>query len=170
MPTAAPPVAKQISKACALLRLPGQDAAAQERAVVDALRIMDFQMDRFADDRQLEARSLKAEKKWMSDLLKAGAARPPWLDAPELDKHILTAYVRGLERTPSYFKRLQFSAYRKGLAASTAYGLLHKYGFKLTGNRQGKFVRLAGILYDGNSEATCYGQCCELLQKKKAAR
>ena len=171
MPIAAPPVTKQISKACALLRLPEQDAtarAAQERAVVDAISTMDFQMDRFASGRQLTARSLKAEKKWLGNFLKAHAALPASLNAPGLDRHVEAyADVWSLKRDPP--QKRQLSAERKRLAASMAHDLLRKYGFKLTGHRQGKFCRLAGILYNGDPRANCYRYCCELLQKKKAS-
>jgi hypothetical protein len=173
MPIAHPRVRaldRQIRRACELLRLPGQDARAQERAVVDALFIMDFQMDRFAYDRKLEARAAKTEQKWLANLQKAHAARPAWLDAPELDKQV-QAQVQAVKRAPpSGIKRRQATAYRKGLAASMAYGLMHKFGFKLTGHRHGKFCRLSGVLYNGDPRANCYSYCCEMLQQKKALR
>jgi hypothetical protein len=181
MPTAAPHVRafyKQIRKACALLRLPGQSAAArvaQERVVRDALGIIDDQMDQFVDVRK--ALFHKAEKKWVSDLLKVHAERPEWvdLDAPELDRQI-QAYAQDFKRRSAKkgrTHRLQFTAEHKRVTASIAYHLLTKYSFKPTGHRKGKFVRLAGILYNGNPNPKvppCYNYCRELLQKKKALR
>jgi hypothetical protein len=159
-------------RACAVLSLPGQSAAAraaQEHRVREALGIMDDQMDQFVEVRKQEAH--KAEEKWLRDFMKVYAARPPWLelDAPQLHRQV-QVYERDFKRRSvkkGLTHRLQSSAERKRLAASMAYYLMQKYGLKLTGHRQGKFCRLAGILYNGDPRANCYSYCCELLQKKK---
>jgi hypothetical protein len=160
---------EQLRNACSVLNLP---SGAPDTDVVYALAIMDYQMNWFAEGK-LAARSQKAEQKWLSDLLTVHVARPKWVNvyAPALDKAV-QAIKRDLKRhPPSGQKRLRATAERKGLAANMAYGLMNQYGFKLTGHREGKFVRLAGILYNGDphpEKPPCYVYCCALLQKKKA--
>ena len=55
------------------------------------------------------------------------------------------------------------------VCSRVAYQLMHDHGLPIRAQREGKFCRLAAILY-GDRKADLYKQCCTVLSKKEPTR
>jgi hypothetical protein len=83
----------------------------------------------------------------------------------QLRKHA-TAFEQDLNAKPKYPSK--YVVHRKWFAARVAFQLMHDLGLPTGAEREGKFCKLAAILY-GDPKADLYNQCCTVLKKKEPA-
>jgi hypothetical protein len=83
----------------------------------------------------------------------------------QLRKHA-TAFEQDLKAKPK--DPFKYVVHRKWFAARVALQLMHDRGLPTGPEREGKFCKLASILY-GDPKADLYYQCCTVLRKKEPA-
>jgi hypothetical protein len=84
----------------------------------------------------------------------------------QLRKHT-TAFEQDLKAKPK--DPFKYVVHRKWFAARVALQLMHDHGLPTGAEREGKFHKLASILY-GDPKADLYDQCCTVLSKKESGR
>jgi hypothetical protein len=93
------------------------------------------------------------------------------LDIESIDWHQVRKHTTMFEQDLHAKPKAPFKhvIHRKWFAARVAYQLMHDHGLPIRAQREGKFCRLAAILY-GDRKADLYKQCCTVLSKKEPTR
>ena len=85
------------------------------------------------------------------------------IDWDQLRKHA-TAFEQDLNTKPK--DPFKYVVHRKWFVARVTYQLMIDHGLPTGAEREGKFCKLAAILY-GDPKADLYNQCCTVLSKKE---
>ena len=169
----------QLRDARGLLRLPQDPAEVDD--VLEALALIDLDERHWAAGRVVYRKSTKvALRKALAALrrLKEAYAQLPdeyvrarALDIYSINWHQLgkhaTAFEHDLNAKPK--DPFKYVVHRKWFAARVAFQLMHDHGLPTGAEREGKFCKLAAILY-GDPKADLYNQCCTVLSKKEPGR
>jgi hypothetical protein len=169
----------QLRDARRLLRLPQEPTDVDD--VHEALALIDLDERHWAAGRVEYSKSTKvALRKALAALrrLKEAYAQLPdeyvrarALDIYSINWHQLrkhaTAFEQDLNAKPK--DPFKYVVHRKWLAARVAFQLMHDQGLPTGAEREGKFCKLAAILY-GDPKADLYNQCCTVLSKKEPGR
>jgi hypothetical protein len=160
-----------------LLGLP-QDPSDADDGIREALALIDLDERHWAAGRVEYRKATKgALRKVLSALGRLEEAyaglpddyvRARSLDINSIDWHQLrkhtTMFEQDLHARPK--APFKYVAHRKWFAARVAYQLMRDYSLPIRAERDGKFCRLAAILY-GDPKADLYTQCCTVLSKKE---
>ena len=169
----------QLRDARRLLRLPQEPTDVDD--VHEALALIDLDERHWAAGRVEYSKSTKvALRKALAALrrLKEACAQLPdeyvrarALDIYSINWHQLgkhaTAFEQDLNAKPK--DPFKYVVHRKWFAARVAFQLMHDQGLPTGAEREGKFCKLAAILY-GDPKADLYNQCCTVLSKKEPGR
>ena len=169
----------QLRDARRLLRLPQEPTDVDD--VHEALALIDLDERHWAAGRVVYRKSTKvALRKALAALrrLKEAYAQLPdeyvrarALDIYSINWHQLrkhaTAFEQDLNAKPK--DPFKYVVHRKWFAARVAFQLMHDHGLPTGAEREGKFCKLAAILY-GDPKADLYNQCCTVLQERTGSR
>ena len=90
------------------------------------------------------------------------------LDIDSIDWHQVRKHTTMFEQDLHAKRKapFQYVVHRKWFAVRVAYELMHDHSIPIRAERNGKFCRLAAILY-GDPKTDLHKQCCEVLSTKE---